>query len=247
MYQKAGVTDLFTTKNITIEESVKKLAKLPLHQAPGEVFYYSEGLDVLGYLIEVLSEMPLDKFFKERLFDPLEMEDTFFYLPAAKQDRLVEVLHKVDDGWEKYPVTFYDQDYPITGARKFFSGGAGLSSTALDYAKFLQMYLNDGILNGQRILSRTTIKTILANQMEMWKQGGPKHYSLGFSIINQKGEAEGGQGSLGTFEWGGYFNTQYFADPEEEVIGIIMKQTQGKVEDDSAWRFRQMLFSAIID
>ncbi|WP_276389280.1 serine hydrolase domain-containing protein [Eudoraea chungangensis] len=247
MYQKAGVTDLFTTKNITIEESVKKLAKLPLHQAPGEVFYYSEGLDVLGYLIEVLSEMPLDKFFKERVFDPLEMEDTFFYLPPTKEDRLVEVLHKVDDTWEKYPVTFYDQDYPISGARKFFSGGAGLSSTALDYAKFLQMYLNDGILNGKRILSRTTIKTILANQMEMWKQGGPKHYSLGFSIINQKGEDEGGQGSLGTFEWGGYFNTQYFADPEEKVIGIIMKQTQGKVEDDSAWRFRQMLFSAIID
>ncbi|MGB5172828.1 MAG: serine hydrolase domain-containing protein [Eudoraea sp.] len=247
IYQKAGVTDLFTTENISIRESVIKLAKLPLHHIPGEAFTYSEGLDVLGYFVEIVSGMPFDKFLKERIFDPLEMEDTWFYLPKEKENRLVEVLQKVDDKWEKYPVTFYDQNYPITGAKKFFSGGAGLSSTALDYTKFLQMYLNNGVLNGKRILGRTTVKTILANQMEMWKQGGPKFYSLAFSVINQRGEDEGGQGSLGTFEWGGYFNTQYFADPEEEVIGILMKQTRGKIQDDTSWKFRQMLFSSITD
>ncbi len=83
--------------------------------------------------------------------------------------------------------------------------------------------------------------------MEMWKQGGPKFYSLAFSVINQRGEDEGGLGSLGTFEWGGYFNTQYFADPQEEVIGILMKQTRGKIQDDTSWKFRQMLFSSIAD
>ncbi len=110
IYQKAGVTDLFTTENISIRESVIKLAKLPLHHIPGEAFTYSEGLDVLGYFVEIVSGMPFDKFLKERIFDPLEMEDTWFYLPKEKENRLVEVLQKVDDKWEKYPVTFYDQD-----------------------------------------------------------------------------------------------------------------------------------------
>lgn len=247
IYQKAGVTDLFTTENISIRESVIKLAKLPLHHIPGEAFTYSEGLDVLGYFVEIVSGMPFDKFLKERIFDPLEMEDTWFYLPKEKENRLVEVLQKVDDKWEKYPVTFYDQDYPIKGAKKFFSGGAGLSSTAMDYAKFLQMYLNDGELNGKKILSRTTVKTIMANQMDIWNQGDPNYYGLAFSVISQRGEDEGGLGSLGTFEWGGYFNTQYFADPQEEVIGILMKQTRGKIQDDTSWKFRQMLFSSITD
>jgi CubicO group peptidase (beta-lactamase class C family) len=158
IYKDAGVTDLFTTEKITIEQSIKKLAKLPLHHNPGEKFTYSEGLDVMGYFIEVISGMPFDQFLRTRLFDPLGMDDTWFYLPDEKADRLVEVLQKEGDKWKKYPVTFYDTDYPIKGEKTFFSGGAGLSSTAKDYATFLQMYLNGGELNGVRILSRTTIK-----------------------------------------------------------------------------------------
>ncbi|MCA1760971.1 MAG: beta-lactamase family protein, partial [Bacteroidales bacterium] len=96
IYQKAGVTDLFTTKNITIEESVKKLAKLPLHHHPGEKYTYSEGLDVLGYFIEVVSGMPFDEFLKTRIFDPLGMDDTRFYFPESKAERLVAVQHKVN-------------------------------------------------------------------------------------------------------------------------------------------------------
>lgn len=248
MYAKAGITDLFTTKDITIEQSVRKLAKLPLHHNPGEKFTYSEGLDVLGYFIEVVSGMPFDQFLRQHLFDPLGMNDTWFYLPDGKANRLVEVLQKDGKKWEKYPVTFYDTDYPIKGAKRFFSGGAGLSSTAKDYATFLQMYLNGGELNGTRILSSTTIKTIMANQiadLETWGAGW--HYGLAFGVVNEKGLAQGGRGSIGTFDWGGYFNTQYFADPKEQIIGILMKQTQGPVNDQTGWKFRQLVGQVVDD
>ncbi|MEN8230791.1 MAG: serine hydrolase domain-containing protein [Bacteroidota bacterium] len=247
IYQKAGITDLFTTENISIGESVTKLAKLPLHHNPGEKFTYSEGLDVLGYFIEMVSGMPFDKFLRERLFDPLGMDDTWFYLPGSKADRLVAVQKKEKGRWVRYPVTFYDTDYPIKGAKRFFSGGAGLSSTAKDYATFLQMYLNGGELNGVRILSRTTIQSIMGNQVgELWG-GESEYYGLAFGVITSEGEDAGGLGSEGTFSWGGYFNTQYFADPAEQTIGILMKQTQGPVNDDTGWRFQLLVNQAIDD
>ena len=140
----------------------------------------------------------------------------------------------------------YDTDYPIKGAKTFFSGGAGLSSTAKDYATFLQMYLNGGELNGKRLLSRTTVYSILSNQIGTIWDGG-KDYGLAFEIVNEKGAMSGAEGSEGTFSWGGYFNTQYFADPQENIIGIIMKQTQGPVNDDTGWKFRQMVFAALDD
>ncbi len=246
IYAKAGITDLFTTEKITIGESVLKLAKLPLHHEPGEKWTYSEGLDVLGYFLEVISGKPFDEFLRTRIFEPLEMNDTWFYLPKAKEDRLVTVQKKDNGAWVKYPVTFYDTDYPIKGAKTFFSGGAGLSSTAKDYATFLQMYLNGGELNGVRLLSRTTVNSILSNQIgTIWD--GNKGYGLAFEVVNKKGEAAGGEGSDGTFDWGGYFNTQYFADPNENIIGIIMKQTQGPVKDDTSWKFKQMVFASIDD
>lgn len=247
IYKKAGITDLFTTKNISIKESVMKLAKLPLHHNPGEKFTYSEGLDVLGYFIEVISGMPFDQFLKTRIFDPIGMNDTWFYLPAGKHDRLVAVQHKVNSKWENYPITFYDTDYPKKGAKRFYSGGAGLSSSAKDYATFLQMYLNKGHLNGVRILSRTTIKTMMENQIgDHWGDGG-SHYGLSFSIVDEIGVGKGGNGGEGTFSWGGYFNTQYFADPTENIVGILMKQTQGSTGDQSGWKFKQLVFQAVDD
>ena len=246
LYHKAGVTDLFTTQPITIKESVEKLAKLPLHHDPGEEFTYSEGLDVLGYFVEVISGLPFDQFLRERIFDPLGMQDSHFYLPENLHNRLVTVQHVVDGKWKPYPVTFYDPDYPKKGARAFFSGGAGLSSTAKDYAKFLQMYLNNGAYNGQRILSRTTVQSIMGNHTGELFGGQQKHYGLAFGVVTAAGQDAGGIGSTGTFDWGGYFNTQYFADPKEGVIGIIMKQTQGPV-NDGTWKFRQLVFQAIND
>ena len=247
IYQKTGVTDLFTTEPVTIEESVKKLAKLPLHHHPGEAYVYSEGLDVLGYFIEVISGMSFAEFLETRLFKPLGMNDTYFYLPDNKIKRMVTVQMPEDGRWVKYPGTVYDSDYPIKGAKSFYSGGAGLSSTARDYATFLQMYLNHGELNGVRILSRTTIQTMMSNQIgTLWNDQG-RGYGLAFGVINEVGQGRGGQGSAGTFEWGGYFNTQYFADPKEQIIGIIMKQTRYHSVDDTGWKFRQLVLSAVDD
>ena len=246
MYAEAGVTDLFTTEPVTIEESVKRLATLPLHHHPGEKFTYSEGLDVLGYFIEIVSGKPFGVFLQERLFEPLGMHDTGFYLPPEKAGRLVTVQKPEGEKWVRHPVTFYDPDYPIKGAKTFFSGGAGLCSTAKDYAVFLQMYLNGGKLNGHRILSRTTIQTMMRNQVGDL-MSGDKYYGLAFGIVTPEGNATGGIGSVGTFDWGGYFNTQYFADPKEGLIGIIMKQTQGTNNDQTGWKFRQLVGQAVDD
>lgn len=247
IYQKAGTTDLFTTEDVKIGEVIKKLAKLPLHHHPGEKYTYSMGIDVLGYLIEVVSGMPFDQFLKERLFDPLGMNDTGFYLPESKAGRLVSIQRKEDGQWKNFPNTFYETDYPIKGAKTFFSGGAGLSSTARDYAVFLQMYLNGGEYNGIRILSRTTIETIMANHTGDLYGGGNDHHGLAFGVLTQQGQGRGGLGSAGTFVWGGYFNTQYFADPEEDIIGIIMKQTQGPTGDQTAWKFKQIVGASVDD
>ncbi len=248
IYQKAGIIDGFTTAPISIRENIKKLAKLPLHHHPGEKYTYSEGLDVLGYFIEIMSGMPFDEFLRKRIFDPLGMDDTWFYLPAFKHNRLVSVQTKENEKWKKYPATsFYDPDYPIKGAKHFFSGGAGLSSTAKDYATFLQMYLNNGTLNGVRLLSRTTVQFILANHIGNLWGGSGAYYGLAFGVLDHKGQDMGGRGSAGTFEWGGYFNTQYFADPKEQIIGILMKQTQDISSDDTGWRFRILVGQAIDD
>lgn len=247
IYAKAGTIDLFTTEDVKIEEVVKKIARLPLHHEPGEKFTYSLGLDVLGYFVEVISGKGFDEFLKERIFEPLEMNDTRFYQPERNEEKLVAIQQKENGNWKDFPATFYEPDYPIKGAKTFFSGGAGLSGTAIDYAKFLQMYLNNGEYNGKRILSRNTIKIIMGNQTGEKFNAPNQYYGLAFGIVSPQGEISGGQGSAGTFDWGGYFNTQYFADPEENIIGILLKQTQGNTGDETSWKFRQMLFSAIDD
>lgn len=249
IYRNAGIVDLYTTENITIGENIKKLAKLPLHHEPGAKYTYSEGLDVLGYLIEIWSGMIFDQFLRKRLFTPLGMNDTYFYLPGSHHSRLVDVQTKNSNNqWIATSEDFYDIDYPRKGAMKFYSGGAGLSSTAKDYATFLQMYLNGGELNGTRILSRTTINFMMQNQVgnlrgaEAWEDFG-----LGFGLVTDIGEMKGGIGSEGTFTWGGYFNTQYFADPNEDVIGILMKQTIKTQGDYTSPLFRRLVFQSIDD
>lgn len=247
IFSKAGIIDAFTTTDATIADNTKKLSKLPLHHNPGEKFTYGEGLDVLGYFVELMSGKPFDQFLRQRIFDPLGMDDTWFYLPPEKHHRLVAVQQKVNGKWQPFTHELFDADYPVHGAKSFFSGGAGLSSTAMDYAKFLQMYLNMGSYNGKRILSRTTVQSIMGNQIgDLWADG-PKYYGLAFGVVNEKGADMGGEGGEGTFDWGGYFNTQYFADPQEQLIGILMKQTQGPVDDPTGWRFRQMVFASIAD
>jgi CubicO group peptidase (beta-lactamase class C family) len=245
IYGKAGIVDLYTTKDVKISDNIKKLAKLPLHHEPGAKFTYSEGLDVLGYLIEIVSGMPFDQFLQTRIFAPMGMTNTGFYLNETQGEKLVTIHRKVNNQWESFPTTFYDPNYPKTGAKTFFSGGAGLSSTAEDYSKFLQMYLNGGSYNGTQFLSSTTIETIMSNQVGDLLGNGGKDYGLAFGLVDPNGVAQGGIGSLGTFDWGGYFNTQYFADPVTKTIGILMKQTQGNTGDETSWKFRQMVFTSV--
>jgi CubicO group peptidase (beta-lactamase class C family) len=245
IYAKAGTTDLYTTDPKTIEEVVDLLATLPLHHDPGTKYTYGLGLDVIGRLIEVWSGQPLDVFFKERIFDPLGMSDTYFYLPKEKSERLVAIQHKQNNEWKSFPTTFYDPDYPIKGARSFFSGGAGLSSTASDYGKFLQMYLNGGTFNGKQILSPATIAIIMANQTGELYGGREQYYGLAFGVAREGAVANGGMFGEGTFSWGGYFNTQYFADPSRNLVVVIMKQTQGSVNDESTWKIKQLVTAAL--
>lgn len=249
VYKKAGIIDGFTTEPVKLADNIKKLATMPLHHNPGENFVYSEGLDVLGYLIEIVSGMPFDQYLKTHIFDPLGMNDTYFYLPNNKAGRLVAVQYKEEGEWKKFPETeYFDPDYPIKGAKSYFAGGAGLSSTAKDYAVFLQMYLNGGEYNGIRLLSRKTVDVVLSNQIgSIWGENADSKFGLAFQLVTGQGQNKGGNGSTGTFSWGGYFNTQYFADPEENMIGIIMKQTQGPVNDVTGWKFKQLVFQTIDD
>ena len=251
IYQKAEIVDLYTTANTSIQESVERLAGLPLHHDPGTKFTYSEGLDVLGYLVEVVSGKPYDQFLREELFEPLGMKDTQFYLRPVQYKRLVSVQTKDASGnWVEYtghPDGYYDADYPKKGAKRFFGGGAGLSSTAQDYARFLQMYLNGGVFNEHRILSPTTIDLIMTNQTGELFGNGKEYHGLAFGVTTPRGFAEGVRGSAGTFDWGGYFNTQYYADPELGLIGIIMKQTRLIPGEPTGQLLRQIIAASVVE
>ena len=251
IYQKAGVVDLYTTENISIEQSVKRLAKLPLHHEPGERFTYSEGLDVLGYLIEIISGQSFSEFLEEHLFEPLGMSNTQFYLNEDQYQLLVPVQTKNQNGewtiYDGHPDGYYDANYPKIGAKKFYSGGAGLTSTAQDYARFLQMYLNGGVFNEHRILSPTTVDLIMSNQTNDLFGEGNTYYGLAFGVVTDKGFSIGGRGSVGTFDWGGYFNTQYYADPDLNIIGILMKQTQRIPWENTGNIMRQVVGASVIE
>ena len=244
IYQKNRIIDLFTTKPITIKENVEKLAKLPLHHEPGEDFTYGEGLDVLGYLIEIISGMPLDEFFRKKIFEPLEMNDTYFYLPPSHYNRLVPVQTKSAGFWMNFEEDFYDINYPKTGSKVFFSGGAGLSSTAVDYSNFLQLFLNNGVYNGSKIVNKETIELIHENQISHLSNNLP--VGLVFGILNKKNHYLGENGNNGTFTWGGYFNTFFFLDPKENLTGILLKQTRPYDENDSKYIFKSLVYESLI-
>jgi CubicO group peptidase (beta-lactamase class C family) len=221
-----------------IGDDVKKIAKLPLMHQPGEKLLYGYNTDVLGYLVEVLSGMSLDEFFRKRIFEPLGMKDTYFYLPETKSTRLVNLWEEksgkltVAKGW----------DYPNTKGT-YFSGGAGLSSTAIDYTIFLQMMLNGGEYNGKRLLSRNTVRMMTMNQIGDLNLGVNK-FGLGFGITTEKGSATLPTPE-GVFEWGGAFSTTYWADPKENVVGIIYRQIWGTSQWDIPSKFKVLVYQAL--
>jgi len=224
VYAKAGVPSGIGNNTATIGEKVRVLAKLPLKSEPGERFTYSLGVDVLGYLVELLSGMPFDRFLKTRIFDPLGMRDTWFYLPADRAGRLV-ALHSLDSGKvvPRHNPIFdgVDPDYPKRPGT-YFSGGAGLSSSIEDYAKFLQLFLNGGELNGMRLLSPKTIAMMLTDQLPTL----PNEFGLGFALETPANDYQSPQ-SVGSFSWGGAFRTTYWADPKEGLVALLYTNTYG--------------------
>ena len=241
-FMKNGVM-CFCDEDVSIGEAIKKLSVVPIHHEPGEKFTYGIGLDVLGYMIEIVSGKKLNQFFKEEIFDPLNMNDTYFYLPDEKADRLVPVQTKNNEDWEIFQDNRFNVNYPIEGAKKFFAGGCGLSSTLKDYYNFLSVFINEVKFNGKQFISKKTNELIFENQL-------PEKFNFGvglaFGVVLEKDLKNGGTGSEGTISWGGYWNTSFFADPKEKVIGLIFKQTQNTKENTSDL-FKRNVFSSVVN
>ena len=237
LYKQASISDGFCRPDETIGEMVKRLARLPLFKQPGEAWDYSISNDVLGYLIEVVSGMRFDEFVYKNLFTPLKMTDSYFYVPSEKQPRIAAVfksdwqgnLTRTDDK----PIIDGDlalcpfDAYATSG--KFLTGGGNVITTAYDYFRFAQMFLNGGELDGVRVLSRKTVELMTATNHigdfdavflhdHGWKFG------LGFAIQQDRGH-DVDSGGVGTFEWAGLYSTRFSIDPKEQKITIFLSQT----------------------
>ena len=220
--------DTWTTK-----EFIDKLAKVPLVFQPGEQYTYGLNMDVLGRIIEVVSGQPLDEYFREHIFTPLEMNDTYFYLPKKKRKRLSPVYTYNDEGEMVMASDMPNSEgleYPKRDSQGFFAGGGGLSGTTMDYARFVFSLVNNGKYKGNRILGRKTIEMMTSDQLISLNNEGKGFtetpgvtYGLGFALITDQGNGHSPK-SPGTYEWGGYFNTKFFIDPEEELIFVGMTQ-----------------------
>jgi CubicO group peptidase (beta-lactamase class C family) len=229
MYEKANVASGLLQYDGTIGDSVKNLAALPLLFNPGDRFEYSLGVDVLGRLVEVLSGKPLDEFFRTRIFEPLGMKDTYFYPPDNKVGRVATAYtYYPDKGLNRFPDTpiregsfVYSADYPTRGPKKLFSGGAGLVSTAMDYARFCQMMLDEGKVGNTRLLSRKSVE--LMSHDQLGKIGPDQAFGLGFGIEGIKTPLSE-LGTPGAYSWGGFFYTAFSIDPKEQMIVVFMAQ-----------------------
>ena len=245
IYSKAGIVGGFGNDRITIGDDIRILGKQPLVHQPGERFTYGLNVDVIGYLIEILSGEKLDQYLRNRIFVPLDMTDTWFYLPEEKQSRLVMVnTENADRLVTSMPQSHVMVNYPVLKGT-YFAGGAGLSSTTKDYAIFLQMLLNDGEYNGKRFLSRRTVELITCNQIGDVDRGANK-FGLGFEITTERGQAQLGI-SEGSFSWGGYYGTTYWADPKERLVCLLFMQQSPLSHGEIQNKFKAMVYQALTD
>jgi CubicO group peptidase (beta-lactamase class C family) len=229
LYQKGDVPSGLIQYDATLADMTRHLAAQPLLFNPGERWEYGLGVDVIGRLVEVLSGKPLDEFFRERIFEPLGMKDTYFYVPDNKVDRLATAYtYYTDKGLQRFPDSpivegsfVYSADYPYKGPRKLFSGGAGLVSTAQDYARFCQFILDGGKLGSTRLISRKTLELMEHDQLGRIENN--MGFGIGFGVDGVKAPLKeiGSDGSLG---WGGFFYTLFKIDPKEDMIVIFMGQ-----------------------
>ena len=229
MYKDANVAHGLLPYDGTIKDSVERLAGIPLLFNPGDRWEYGLSVDVLGRLVEVVSGKPLDEFFFSRIFEPLGMKDTYFYPPNNKLERLATAYtYFADKGLNRFPDTpitegsfTYSSDYPYRGPKKLFSGGAGLTSTAADYARFCQMMLDGGKVGNTRLLSRKSVE--LMTQDQLGKISAEQGFGLGFGVEGVKAPLSE-LGSPGEYNWGGFFYTSFVIDPKEQMIVVFMAQ-----------------------
>jgi CubicO group peptidase (beta-lactamase class C family) len=236
-----------------IGANVDRLAELPLVAQPGTRFQYGLSVDVLGRVIEIVSGQSLAEFLEERLFDPLGMHDTRFYVTGNQLDRLAtpyawngQRLRPMRTTERFGNLLLAGEGYP--GSRTYFSGGSGLVSTVGDYARFLQMLLNGGELEGVRVLGPKTVQLMSADAL-----AGSEHplgrgagFGLGFQVTTELGPA-GEAGSVGALSWSGIYGTMFWADPSEQLIGIVMLQRFPTAGLTLGERARAIAYSAVID
>ncbi|MDH4138691.1 MAG: beta-lactamase family protein [Anaerolineae bacterium] len=247
LYREA---DLFNG-GITLEEMIRRIADLPLANQPGQVWRYSVATDVVGYLVEVISDMSLAEFFDEKIFRPLGMEDTAFSVPPDKIDRFATLYGKT----EKSALDLIDM---ATGGDYFnvrlHSGGHGLVSTTADYLRFAQLVLNKGELDGVCLLGPKTVELMTTNHLPpalmpiaMGEEQMPGFgFGLGFSVMMDVAQS-GMMGSVGLHGWGGWANTHFWVDPQEQLIGILMLQYVPSGTYPVTNDFRTLVYQALID
>jgi CubicO group peptidase (beta-lactamase class C family) len=224
IYSKAGIPSGLGDFNANLLDRMKLLGTLPLIHQPGEKFTYGLNSDLLGCIVEVVSGLSLEAYCQKNIFDPLGMKDTYFNVPMTKAERMPTVYTENDDKKIiEWSPTFRDinPNYPMM-PKTYFSGGAGLSSTAYDYAIFLQMILNGGKYNGKQIIAPRTAEIMTSPQLD-FKYNGQDDFSLGFSITSEK-SANLNVRNKGSFSWGGYYGTTYWADPKDKMVVLIMTQ-----------------------
>lgn len=252
-WEEAGITGwYFAHRDEPVAATIERMANLPFQSQPGEAWVYGYSTDILGAVIEAASGQPLDEFLYDRIFEPLGMSDTHFYLPRDKGDRLVTVYSLARDSEltrAPDPGGMVGQGAYVDGPRKSFSGGAGLLSTADDYTQFLQMMLNGGELNGERVLSRKSVELMTVNHIGELAPtffGGGMGFGLGFYVVLDVGE-RGSPGSFGEYGWGGAYHSSYWVDPEEDMVVTYMSQVIPAVGLDDNARLRALIYSAIVD
>jgi len=231
-------------KNEPICATMERLATLPFVAQPGEAFVYGYATDVLGCVVERASGIPLDQFIRRRITDPLGMTDTYFFLPLDKRRRLTAVYVADSVGLRRAQNGPLGQGDYVDGPRKSFGGGAGMLSTIRDYARFLQMLLNGGELDGVRILSPKTVELMTTNQVGTLYGAAGQGFGLAFSTTDRFGAD--GLASVGSWAWGGAYGSMYRVDPKERLVILFMiQQFQPGIE--ARERFPTLVYQALVE